>query len=473
MTWYLGIGLVVVMVILFALGVVADKERSLHRWRSGGYLFFLLKRMLFGKMGLWEVEQSYYKEIYVNERPEHRQCTDICQQGIYVLGIGLVLGIALLVMTHLGFFTPTLINEVSRPENGTSTNTLIAQTENETFSIAVAVTERQLTAVEIQQIWSEARTQLETWILGSNSSTEQVTTDLDLINSIPGTPVSITWYSSDYSLVNYEGKVDVTKLVELNQQVNLTAELSYGDWEETVVIPIYVTAEELSTREASRAEIHEALVELIDEQLYEDTIILPSEIAERSVRFYREPEQTPGILVALAIISIVGIFAAMESNRKKQKEMRKHQLQLDYPEVVSKLTLLMEAGMTIRLAWEKIISDYQKYYVGRCKYAYEEMILTYNQMQIGVPEEKAYQQFGKRCGSILYLRFSSVLVQNLQKGTKSILPLLKKEAEEARLERKEHARQLGEEAGTKLLLPMAGMLILVLVIVMIPAFLSF
>ena len=38
--------------------------------------------------------------------------------------------------------------------------------------------------------------------------------------------------------------------------------------------------------------------------------------------------------------------------------------------------------------------------------------------------------------------------------------------------RKSTAKRLGEEAGTKLLMPMLGMLAVVFIIVMIPAFLS-
>jgi len=61
-------------------------------------------------------------------------------------------------------------------------------------------------------------------------------------------------------------------------------------------------------------------------------------------------------------------------------------------------------------------------------------------------------------------------VQNLQKGAKGALQLLEQEAMTAFAERKEAAKRKGEEAGTKLLLPMFGLLGIVLVIVMVPAF---
>lgn len=62
--------------------------------------------------------------------------------------------------------------------------------------------------------------------------------------------------------------------------------------------------------------------------------------------------------------------------------------------------------------------------------------------------------------------------QNLRKGTKGLVQLLRIDALQAFEERKTRARRLGEEAGTKLLLPMFLMLSVVLVIVVVPAFLS-
>ena len=61
--------------------------------------------------------------------------------------------------------------------------------------------------------------------------------------------------------------------------------------------------------------------------------------------------------------------------------------------------------------------------------------------------------------------------QNLRKGTKGLTELLKLESIQAFEERKAQAKRLGEEAGTKLLLPMFLMLAVVLVIVIVPALL--
>ena len=96
-----------------------------------------------------------------------------------------------------------------------------------------------------------------------------------------------------------------------------------------------------------------------------------------------------------------------------------------------------------------------------------------NQMQAGISEKQAYEAYGKRMGEGCYLKLMSLIVQNLQKGNAGLLKALSDEEERAFLKRLEHAKKLGEEAGTKLLFPMLILLIVVMVIVMVPAIFQF
>ena len=93
-------------------------------------------------------------------------------------------------------------------------------------------------------------------------------------------------------------------------------------------------------------------------------------------------------------------------------------------------------------------------------------------MKSGIPEAECYERFGSRCGLQLYLKFGSLLSQNLKKGTKGLRDVLYTESAVAFENRKREARKKGEEAGTKLLVPMFMMLGDVLLIVVVPAFLS-
>ena len=174
-----------------------------------------------------------------------------------------------------------------------------------------------------------------------------------------------------------------------------------------------------------------------------------------------------------AVVILGLLFALDKQNAAKEKQARKHQMSLDYPEIISKLTLLLGAGMTVRRAWRKIVSDYEVRAERQgTRAVYEEMKYTCRQMDGGVPEAESYEKFGRRCGTQEYMRLGALLSQNLRKGTKGLNNLLQMEAIQSFEERKARAKRLGEEAGTKLLLPMFMMLAEVLIIVVVPAFFS-
>lgn len=104
---------------------------------------------------------------------------------------------------------------------------------------------------------------------------------------------------------------------------------------------------------------------------------------------------------------------------------------------------------------------------------YEEIRVACYEMDSGISEAEAYRRFGERCGQVKYKTLSTLLIQNLQKGSRYLADLLEKESVEAWEERKRKARVLGDTAATKLLLPMVLMLLVVMAVIMLPACLSF
>ena len=169
------------------------------------------------------------------------------------------------------------------------------------------------------------------------------------------------------------------------------------------------------------------------------------------------------------------LMEATGLSKEQQEEMAKRaeQLLMDYPSLIMKFTLLIQAGMTARKVFQKMSADYMRNRSKTGRYAYEAITIMCHEMDSGVAELEAYRRFGERCGQMKYKTFSTILIQNLQKGSHRMADLLEKEALEAWDERKRKARVLGETAATKLLVPMVMMLAVVMAIIMIPAFLSF
>ena len=158
---------------------------------------------------------------------------------------------------------------------------------------------------------------------------------------------------------------------------------------------------------------------------------------------------------------------------QEYEDKRKKHLEIDYVTIVNKITILHSAGMTILAAWDKVISDYEKNKnISGMRYAYEEMKHARQKMKNGNSECQAYLDYGKRCGIHSYIKFGNLLEQNIRKGTKGLAEILENEVNDAYEDRKALARKKGEEAGTKLLLPMGIMLVISMAIIIIPAFLS-
>ena len=98
---------------------------------------------------------------------------------------------------------------------------------------------------------------------------------------------------------------------------------------------------------------------------------------------------------------------------------------------------------------------------------------TAAQLGSGLSEGKAYSEFGRRCGVQVYIKLSALLEQSQKNGSRQLRPALELEMVSAFEQRKNLAKKLGEEAGTKLLLPLLMMLGVVMVMIVVPAFLSF
>ena len=181
-------------------------------------------------------------------------------------------------------------------------------------------------------------------------------------------------------------------------------------------------------------------------------------------------------MAALGIAGAVLLKAKEKQDVKRRETKRKQQMLMDYSEVLSRLIIFLGAGMSIRTAWDKIALEYRQMVEAgrrRSRFVYEEMYETTCQMKSGVSEGQAFSEFGRRCGLQHYMKLSGLLEQNRKNGSRNLRDTLKIEMTEAFEQRKHQARRLGEEAGTKLLLPLFMMLTVVMIMIAVPALMEF
>lgn len=347
-----------------------------------------------------------------------------------------------------------------------------AQGEFENYPLKLEIEERKLTKTQRKECLEFAKQELDIAILGDNTSKDQVTGSLYLPQYLQEGAVEAVYSFSDYDIFSADGTMEQEP--EQPVLLEITAELCCQG--ETCLYQFSIQA---VPREKSAAEkLVQQLKMLITEQNQledVDYIELPQQVNGKKI-VWKEPTINRSLIIVLmgAVLS-VGIFVREKEEKKRSKTEREKQMMLDYPEIVSKLSLLLGAGMNISLAWEKIALTYhRKQQEGEIKlhYAYEEMLTVLYEIRDGVGELQAYENFGRRCQLSAYRKLSSLIVQNVRKGAKGMQKLLEEEEWEAYEQRKAQARQSGEEASTKLLLPMGIMLVIVLAIMIIPAGIS-
>lgn len=346
----------------------------------------------------------------------------------------------------------------------------IAGEEEEVFQYVVG--ERKYTQEEAEDLYRQAIDKLPEIIRGSNKSLEDVRAPLNLVTQIEGYPFEISWESSSYGIVNMDGTVDNQDQQE-GVIVTLTAHFGYEKWSWEHLIYVQVNPPVYTHGEMLRKKIEEGLQKQEERTENTETMVFPENVGSKPVVWREIIEDGSGYLLLLILTASGVLYWGSGRELDRQLEQRKKELLLDYPEIVNKLSLYMGAGMTIRNAFVKMGEDYKKQQKERRRYVYEEILITCHELQSGRSEREAYDHFGKRCQLQAYAKFSTLLSQNIRKGSNDLLYMLRQEADNAFAERKSLAKKLGEEAGMKLLLPMMMMLAIVMVIIIIPAYFSF
>ena len=175
-----------------------------------------------------------------------------------------------------------------------------------------------------------------------------------------------------------------------------------------------------------------------------------------------------GLTSELAIILVTALFAFVayyyvltlpeETLKKKSNEILNQ-----FADVVSKLALLVNAGMILKEAWIKVSETGD----GEL---YQEMRRAVMQMNNGVSEVDAYTEFGTRCTSPEIKKFTSTIVQGLVKGNRELVEMIKQQSREIWDAKRHRVKQEGEKAASKLLIPICIMFVGVLIMIIVPIF---
>lgn len=421
--------------------------------------------------------KEYIEQIYV------REDSDAIFRDIYVKRIRLFIIVFLLVFV-------ALIYCILQPEKESvlSGKKLIRQEEEQEVRVVVegesadgiwqkemdfSLAGRFFSNKECEELKKHTKAFLEKELPGQNTSLKRVKTKLHFPESVPESGIEIS-FSTDETYITKEGELLYENIPKEGIQTEIMAEASWKNWSDAFYFTICIAPADEWGNDVVKKQIEEALQKKIKESGGEKEVDLPDRIGNVTLRYSVDKEGKDFRLVFLlcGIVFLLPIY--WRQQQKKKVSEREEQLFMDYSELVNKFMLLLGAGLTIRKILERMSEEYERERKegGVVRYVYEEICVVVQEMKDGVSEKEALEHFGRRCKILPYLRFTSILTQNLKKGAEGVLLILEKESMEAMEQRKEQMLQLGEKAGTKLLFPMMLLFGIVMAIVMVPAFMT-
>ena len=177
---------------------------------------------------------------------------------------------------------------------------------------------------------------------------------------------------------------------------------------------------------------------------------------------------TGSMLVLVLIGGVIGTAAIWVSQIDEMKQgltKRRDDCLDEFPNVISKLALLVSSGMILYKAWASVAQSKEGA-------IYDLMRRACQDVENGMGESDAYYRFGLLSDSQEIRKFSCMLVQSLEKGGGELTGFLMQQSKELWNLKRQRMLQRGDEAAAKLLIPTSLMLVGILLIILSAVFMS-
>lgn len=307
-----------------------------------------------------------------------------------------------------------------------------------------------------------------------NQDFEAVTTKVPMQKMYLDGAIKADWSFQPFGIIDSTGMVYSEKL-EADTIVQAQVELVCGAYERIYTFSFLLPKPELTEEEALLQKIEKWLEE---QMLLEGNskVKLPTEIDGRALVWKEKKEYLTPQMLLLEVVALVFIWVISKRARAEEEKKRLQEMERDYPDIVSQLSLLLGAGMTTRQAWNRLAVQYsfmKNSFMMPKRPVYEAILRMNGRFAEGVGERMAYQQFREEIPAPCYHKLMRILLGNLEKGNQGITASLEEESRQAFEQRILQAKKRGEEASTKMLGPLMLIMLVVMGIVMLPALIGF
>ena len=403
--------------------------------------FYKVTMVCYKKLHLWRIPipgrdkvQADLNRMHPGENPQ--ECvTDYYVTKLTLSAVILIAGIMLAITMHYSSRESHILQNQwvyrGSGEEGSREYSITGQVEDgERYSFQMEVMPRKYSQSELENLYEQFGRELPQLILEKNDSPDEIRENLDLSETYEGYPFLVNWKSNSTEAVEENGQIHPG---QEDVPVLLRAEIQYGEFVRETTVKVTVVKRNETPQEREKSKLSELLQRAQEEDPESEKIQLPTEIEGRKISWEEDIPETGWKILAGALLLAAAVFFFQDKDLHDLVEKKKREERRSYPEILQKLTLYLEAGLTVRSAFCRVAEDYEKERKrgGRCREAYEEMLIATREIHMGVPEGAAYENFGKRTGVREYVRLSTFLTQNLKKGSSTLLQQLKEESVQA------------------------------------------
>lgn len=431
------------------------------------------------------------------------------KRTLYCIGIGCILAILSFLINDESIYIRPY--EIERADYGMTKTpyriSLDAHNLAKNLDFTIAVSSKKYTKKEADRVFKEKLEKLKVNMLNENIDYEHINSALSFPSNL-GDGIRATYSFEPYlvkeSTISEATKSNVdqfTYFVKYQNLINSLGEVNNDDFKinetcdgyisielsteikekegtyrsDKVLIPVKVVSKNLTAIESFKNSFKKEIIKSDSDTIEKDTIRLPKKVNGFNIHYKDKRNFSFLFMPLLGFLFAILLEAKDKEKIKEEMKLRIRNLEIDFTQIISKILLYVNSGMTIRNSMIRLAEEYySKLKKQRIKnrVAYDELLIVRNKLIGGYSEIKAYEEMAKNINLRTYTRFMNIVIQSIKNGNKDLRNILNMEVQDALYERKQKARKMGEEASTKLVLPLMMMLAVIMVVIMVPAFMG-
>ena len=297
--------------------------------------------------------------------------------------------------------------------------------------------------------------------------------DIKLPEKDPDTGINMIWKSSDPDIISEDGKVDVVPLNGKSRNVTLSAELTLDGKSRDFDMDVLVKDDPGLYASSVEKQIGDTAEQIADSTSGK-AVLLPEKTDGGIKLRWSKPDGSSAVLIiAVGLLFCFCIYASRYYRAKKNAKRYRAAVAADFPEVVDKLTLLLNSGLTVFSALMRISQDYERHEIyGRSPAAVEIAAIGKRVESTNSSIVEEWKEFAARMESGELLRFCTILEDNMSKGSE-LCRKLENESDELRDMKKKSMQQYIRSIDSKMMFPMLIMLFSLILVTISPVITGF